>query len=413
MTGVSILQIVHDHPDWTPGGTEIVAHGLARALGAQGGVRSTYLGASTSLQRPGGVAGELGAQGGDLVIHTGAYDRFTMTRLDGTAWVESMGRVLSRVRPDVIHLHGLDRIGAEIVPLLRRLVPRTRIVLTLHDYQIICPNDGLLLTVPDGARCGGSSPDRCRRCFPDQGAARHALRRTHLMALLHEVDAFIAPSRFLRDRFVAWGLDRARISILPNAVEAQAATAEPSRARRDRFAFFGNVAPHKGILTLLDAAALLKERRVRVGLALHGGLSHPEPAFAQAFEAGLAAARPLAQHFGPYERDEVGALMRQADWIVVPSVWWENAPLVVLEAQAAGRPVICSGVGGMAELVEDGVTGLHVPPGDSRSLAETMRVAAADPELWAHLAPTSSDGGHNNFVQAHMDLYLGLMRVAA
>ena len=78
--------------------------------------------------------------------------------------------------------------------------------------------------------------------------------------------------------------------------------------------------------------------------------------------------------------------MRHADWIVVPSIWWENAPLVIHEARAAGRPVICSGIGGMAELVEDGVDGLHVPPGDAAALAETHARRATDPDLWARLA---------------------------
>ncbi len=65
-----------------------------------------------------------------------------MLRQDGTDWVASMGRLLDGFRPDVVHLHGLDRIGAEVLAVIRRLAPRARIVLTLHDYQTLCPNDG-------------------------------------------------------------------------------------------------------------------------------------------------------------------------------------------------------------------------------------------------------------------------------
>jgi glycosyltransferase involved in cell wall biosynthesis len=73
------------------------------------------------------------------------------------------------------------------------------------------------------------------------------------------------------------------------------------------------------------------------------------------------------------------------DWVIVPSVWWENAPLVIQEAFAHGRPVICSDVGGMAEAVRDGVDGLHFGRGDARSLAQTMQRAIEQPGLWQHL----------------------------
>lgn len=407
MSGLRILQIAHDHPDWTRGGTEILAHGLTRALGERPGVSARFLAAATALQRPEGLPGALGVQGQDLTLHTGAYDRFGMTRLDGTGWLEALGAVVARLRPEVIHLHGLDRIGAESVLALRRLAPRARIVLTLHDYQLICANDGLMLT-PDGARCACA---RGGACVPELGAARHALRRAHLLALLENVDAFVAPSRFLRDRFVAWGIAAERIALLPNAVAATPRAPERPRARRDRFAFFGNVAPHKGVLVLLEAAALLREAGDKLRLALHGGLTHPEPAFAAAFAAGLAAARPLARHLGPYAPAEVGRLMAEADWIVLPSVWPENAPLVALEARAAGRPVICSDVGGLPELVPEG---LRVPPGDAAALAETMRAAAADPGLWARCAPVAPSDDYAAFVDAHLALYRRLLqRVAA
>jgi glycosyltransferase involved in cell wall biosynthesis len=407
-----ILQVAHDHPDWTAGGTEIVAHDLARALDVRTGVGCRLLVAATDLQRPGAVPGRLSAHGRDLVLQTGAYDRFSMLRLDGNEWVESLEQVVRSVEPHVVHLHGLDRIGAAVVPVVRQLVPDCRIVLTLHDYQLICPNEGLLLTVGEGARCRGAQPDRCRRCFPKLAASRHALRRAHLLALLESVDAFVAPSGFLRDRFVAWGLDPSRIHVLANAVAIPGRSPdEPARERRDRFAFFGAIAPHKGVLVLLEVARRLRDGEGRV--AIHGGFRVGDVGFQTAFGEALAAARPAAEHFGPYDRTDVGALMRRADWIVVPSLWWENAPLVVEEARAAGRPVICSDIGGMAEKVRDGIDGLHFPAGDAAALAETMS-RASDPALWERLAAGAIPAQHDAFVDAHIALYQQLAtRMAA
>ena len=78
--------------------------------------------------------------------------------------------------------------------------------------------------------------------------------------------------------------------------------------------------------------------------------------------------------------------MAEVDWVVMPSIWWENAPLVILEAFRHGRPVICGNIGGMAEMVRDGVDGLHAPVGDPAGLAAVMRRAVERPELWDRLA---------------------------
>ena len=93
----------------------------------------------------------------------------------------------------------------------------------------------------------------------------------------------------------------------------------------------------------------------------------------------------------------------------MPSIWWENAPLVIEEARAAGRPVICSGIGGMAERVADGVDGLHVPPGDAAALAETMRAADRPRASGAAWRGRAAPADHVAFVDAHLALYRALL----
>jgi len=390
MDGLRVLVVAHDHPDWTPGGTEFVAHGLARALDTVAGVSARFLAAGTRLHRPEATPGTLQALGPDFVLVTGGYDRFTMLRQDGDGWLDCLARVLATVRPDVVHLHGLDRLGAEIVPALRSLAPGVRIVLTLHDYQVICAQEGLMLD-HQGAPCAGASPDRCHRCLPAIPATRHALRRAHLRAILTMVDRVVAPAPFLRDRLVDWGVDPGRITVIPNSVDpAPPAPPQDPRPRRNRFAMFGNMARHKGPLVLLAAAARADVRAAGAEVTLHGGLGWADDAFRADFAQALAAARPVAQHLGPYPRAEVVARMRRADWVVVPSLWAEVAPLVVLEALAAGRPVICSGIGGMADMVADGVDGLHVPPGDAHALGEVMARVSDDADLWDRLAAAAA-----------------------
>lgn len=415
MPPLRILQVAHDHPDWTKGGTELVAHDLTAALNAQLGLTARFLAAGTRLHRPDSIPGQLSALGQDFVLTTGAYDRFTLLRQDGADWVAALKRLVDQVKPDIVHLHGLDRIGAEVVPALRRIAPAVRIVLTLHDYQLICAQEGLMVTVPDGALCPGAAPDRCHRCLPDIAASRHALRKAHLLATLAQVDLMVAPSQFLKDRFVDWGVDPSRIRVIANAVPLPAlASDRKPRPRRNRFALFGNMARHKGVLVALDAAERCLFAGADLRLALYGGLGWADAGFRTDFAAALRAASPLAQHLGPYQRGDLARLMQDIDWVIVPSVWWENAPLVILEAQAMGRPVICSGIGGMAELVLDGENGLHVPPGDAAALAEVMQMASADAALWSRLSGAAPHRPHGLHVAEHLALYQGLLsRVAA
>ena len=124
MSRLTILQVAHDHPDWVAGGSELVARDLTRALDARDGTCARLLVAATALHRPEAEPGSLGALGEDLVLRTGAYDRFSMMRRDGLAWIDALGRLLDQLRPDVVHLHGLDRIGAGVLPVIRRHAPR-------------------------------------------------------------------------------------------------------------------------------------------------------------------------------------------------------------------------------------------------------------------------------------------------
>ena len=209
MSELRILQIVHDHPAFTNGGTEWIAHDLTRALSRRG-LDATLLAATTSLSRPDAPAGSLERHEGDLLLKTGRYDTFSMTRVDGASWVATLGRVLTEKKPDIVHLHGLDRIGADVVSFVRAHRPRARVVLTLHDMQLICAREGLMLT-SEGALCHAASPSACRRCMPELSVARHALREARLKAALAGVDLFVSPSSSqgtVRGMGLACGSDR-------------------------------------------------------------------------------------------------------------------------------------------------------------------------------------------------------------
>lgn len=386
-----LLMLAHGHPALTPGGTEALAHGLFRELRAHHGAQGLFLAALHPGLRPvhPGTRIQPAGQGHDdeWLVATGPdFDRFQLSQGDGAGLAATLGPIVEQVRPEVIHLHHLLHWGAESLHLLRRLAPRAALVATLHDYFAICPREGRLLTA-EGRLCNGPSSDSCRRCLPDRTPQDFELRRHWLRESIGLLDGLIAPSAFLRDRMVAAGFPAERITILPNGIPvgsvAPLREAGPE-GRRDRFVVLGQLQRAKGVLTALQASALLSAEGVAHSMDLHGPVARQDRAFAEAFDAALAAA-PAAKLHGAYAAEELPTRITGADWVVVPSLWFENAPLVILEAFRHRRPVICSGIGGMAEMVRDGVDGLHVPPGDVAALAATLRRAAEQKELWSRL----------------------------
>ncbi|MGE5780987.1 MAG: glycosyltransferase, partial [Hyphomicrobiales bacterium] len=183
-----------------------------------------------------------------------------------------------------------------------------------------------------------------------------------------------------------WGLRRSLIQVIANGVPDLPSPPEQSHARpRTRFAYFGNIAAHKGVLSLLEALTTVTTRLPDVRLELHGAINFQSEDFRRSFDAHLAAAAPFARYHGPYRREDLPALMQAIDWVVMPSEWWENAPLTILEAFRSGRPVITADDGGMAELVDDGVNGLHFRFRQSDDLARVMLRAAGNDLLWQRL----------------------------
>lgn len=390
MSKLRILYVCHNHPDLHPGGTEIFTRDLFRAVKAQGDADAMLLACTNGLHRqrkPGTMFQAIGRSSDELLAWTGHFDSFFQSQTDLYGTVPELSDLLRSFQPDIVHFHHSLLVGVEALFLVKRVRPQARVLFTLHDFYPICVNDGQMVTT-DGQRCRAASPDACRRCFPKIPQDRFALREHYLKTLFSQVDRFIAPSAFLKERYVAWGLAPERIEILRNghggASGAPHRPLAPGEAR-DRFGFFGHINRFKGAMVAVEAAGLLARRTdLPFTLRLHGGADFQTEAFRSGFEAAVAAVAQV-RRCGRYDRADLPDLMRDIDWVVVPSVWWENAPLVIQEAFAHRRPVICSDIGGMAEAVCDEVDGLHFRAGDAEALMRQMRRAIAEPELWERL----------------------------
>jgi len=314
----------------------------------------------------------------DYLFHRSA-DKETITK--------DYAEFLLSHKPDVVHFQHNYLLGYDFLRVTRNTLPDVPIVYMLHEYLAICHHDGQMIRTGTHQLCREQSPRRCHECFPWISPETFFRRTRFIKSHLSLVDLFIAPSEYVRDRYVDWGIPPEKVQVLPYAMPAIDPPDEPEEGRpRNRFAFFGQFTPYKGTDILLKAMKSLGED-FEGHLWIHGAnLETQSPQFQEEFRGLLDGTSETVTFAGPYDHDaELERLMVAADWVIVPSIWWETGPLVVLEAFQYRRPVICSDIGGMSEKVRNEVSGLHFDTGDPESLAAAMKRAAETPGLWEQL----------------------------
>lgn len=395
----TVMYVVHNHPSVMPGGAETYALELFHGMKAGPDYQPVLVARTgppvsrTSRVHEGTLLEPVFGESDQYFFHTDIqdYDWFLSSSRNKQVYTKFFRELLEAYRPDVVHFQHSLFLGYDVLRETRRTLPDAAIVYTLHEYVPICHNNGQMFRT-SGEPCMQASPRRCHECFPDITPQQFFLRERFIKSHLDVVDRFVSPSRFLLERYVDWGINRDRIVHEENGRPAMAAAPghrTPSAAP-DRLGYFGQFTAFKGADVLMKAMTMVAERAgedgVRPTLRLHGAnIEHQPDEFRALFRTLLDTTGSDVTLVGKYRPPDLPALMDAVDWVIVPSIWWENAPLVIQEAFAHGKPVICSDIGGMAEKVTDGVNGLHFRAGDPGSLAETIERAVGTPGLWERL----------------------------
>lgn len=314
-------------------------------------------------------------------------------------------RLLAVFRADVAHVHCIyHHLSPSVLPVLHKAgIP---IVLTAHDLKIACPAYKMLNNTGICERCRtGSVLNVIRhRCVRDSlgasavVAVESGLQRS-LRLYRRYLGRVITPSRFYRRKLMEWGWPQEQLAYVPNYVDTS--RFRPASGPGNYFLFSGRLAVEKGVATLVKAA-------IQAGVALRVAGTGP-------LEAQLRAL-PGAERvtwLGFCTGEQLWQQVRDARALVLPSEWYENAPMSILEAYASGIPVIGADIGGIPEMI-DADTGWVFRSGDVDDLARLLSRVAATPD-----ATITAMGRHarqraetqfnpRRYVEGVIDVYRGL-----
>jgi glycosyltransferase involved in cell wall biosynthesis len=215
-------------------------------------------------------------------------------------------------------------------------------------------------------------------------------RTQHIKEMCGMVDLFLSPSKFLITKFKEFGIPEEKMifsdygfDILPFA------NFKRTESKKIRFGYVGSIIPTKGIHVLIEA--LNKIADARAGLVIWGkDVGYDGVNNYSEYLKGIVK-NPAIRFAGEYDNKKIAEVLADIDVLIVPSIWYENSPLTIHEAFLAKTPLIVSGIGGMAELVKDGVNGLHFCMGDARDLAAKIISILDNPSLISELAKNASE----------------------
>ncbi len=285
--------------------------------------------------------------------------------------INRLSALLEKERPELAHLHNIyHQLTPSIIPLLKKF--GVKVVMTLHDYKLVCPSYLLLNNGQICEKCRGNkffhaATSSCKGSFfGGLVLAAEAYWHKWRSSYSH-VDCFIAPSRFLSDYVTRYRIPKDKIVILKNGIDINAYL--PSYKDNNYALYFGRISDEKGVATLLSAHEISNKKT----LLKIVGTGPMEEELKNQFKS--------AEFVGYKTGNELISIIDRASFVIVPSQCYENCSMVVLEAMALGKPVIGSRIGGIPEQIDDGKTGLLFEMGNVDELIEKMMILTENRDL--------------------------------
>ncbi len=291
--------------------------------------------------------------------------------------MKKMEKLLIAQKPDIAHAHNIEHY---LTPAIYKVLKKHHIpiVMTLHNYSVICPNYKLFVR---GKICEQCKKTRYYKCFTNT-----CLKGSRAMSFVGMCDAyfnkifktyecvdlFLAPSHFLKEKCVEFGMDPQKIEVVRNNyTPINISTHEDLNEDGEYFLYFGRISDEKGIDQLINAVKKLYDTGKLKEKKLYIVGKGPEESTLRAQVERLQL-EDVVQFLGFKKGDALTQIIEKSLFVVLPSIWYENAPFAVLEAQSLQKPVIVSDLGGSRELIDEGRSGLVYKSNDVEDLANKM-----------------------------------------
>jgi len=278
-------------------------------------------------------------------------------------------KLVEDFKPEIIHIHNIyHHLSPSILSVAKK--KKIPVVMHLHDYKLICPNHTLFVNGEVCEKCQGHKYINClkNKCLKDSfwGSflATIEMWLHHKVLKIYEknVNLFIAPSQFMKDISVRFGQREDRIQVIRNPYSSDLINKEIETKVGDYLLFFGRLSEEKGLDTLINALIATKEKLIMLGQG-------PEY---QSLQKRVDEHGANVEFLGLKKGDELIKLISSAKAVIIPSIWYENMPLSLLEAMSLGKVVIVSNIGGLPELIKDKENGFLVKANDFRDLARVI-----------------------------------------
>lgn len=416
---MKIVQVVHSFPPYNMAGAEVYTYNLSRELAGKHKVSVFYRINNLRLKEYEFTHNNFDGLNIYTVNNTFRdCNSFKMTYKNEII-ADKFGRLLDKVKPDIVHIQHLLFLSTSLIKEAKmRDIP---VVFTLHDYWLICQQGQFLRR--NVAICDNHNDSDCVDCLfyllsikkgimgiyrvlcqiapnilirllkkiyfryarasflsQDRAISQIKVRAGHIKQMCEMVDAFIAPSQFLKRKFVEFGISNNKIIFSHYGLNTDFfRDFERKRSKKIRFGFIGTLLPAKGVHLLITAFNKVQGSNAELNIY---GKNFPY----KGFEHYPGYIKRLAKNenirfMGEFDHRNVAEIFSEIDILVVPSIWYENAPLVIYEAFMAKVPVITSNIGGMAELVRHGQNGLLFEVNNVADLYEKIKLIVSNTNL--------------------------------
>lgn len=417
-----ILQVVHSLPFLNQAGTEVYTYNLSLELSKRHQVYIFSRVCNTKQKEYKVTKQNMNGITVYLINNTFKDCNSFEMYYENEAIDKKFAELLDKIMPDVVHIQHLVFLSIGLIKIIsNRGIP---IVFTLHDYWLICPKWHIFKngSTPCEKVFSGNFDQECLNCLSEILHIKRGAKRVYLLskwllpnfalswlknayllciqrisdyntginklkerarkinAFLNSIDFFIAPSEYLKNKFIEFGISSEKIRLSQNGLNSELFKGiQKVRTDKIRFAFIGTILPAKGLHILIESFNRIKNRDVE--LKIYGRL-YPYVGF-EYYPSYLKKIikNKNIRFMGEFNYFEIAKIFSEIDILVVPSVWYENSPLVIKEAFLSKTPVIASKIGGIPELVNDGVNGLLFNPGDSNDLQEKIQYLIDSPDI--------------------------------